>query len=44
MSRLVWPENAIGWLFCGAGLLFAVATVAGGWAVSTLSLWLRRAP
>jgi hypothetical protein len=29
------PENAIGWLFCGAGLLFAVATVADGWAVST---------
>ena len=29
------PENAIGWLFCGAGLLFALATVADGWAVYT---------
>ena len=31
------PENAIGWLFCGAGLVFAVATLAVGWAVYTFA-------
>ena len=31
------PENAIGWLFCGAGLLFAVATLADGWSTLTSS-------
>ena len=31
------PENAIGWLFCGAGLLFAAASLADGWATSTFA-------
>ena len=31
------PENAIGWLFCGAGLVFAVATLADGWATYTFA-------
>ncbi len=33
------PENAIGWLFCGAGLLFAIATLADGWATLTEGVW-----
>ena len=31
------PENAIGWLFCGAGLMFAVATLADGWSTYTFA-------
>jgi len=31
------PANAIGWLFCGAGLVFAVATLADGWATHTFA-------
>jgi hypothetical protein len=31
------PENAIGWLFCGAGLLFAAASLADGWATYALA-------
>jgi hypothetical protein len=29
------PGNAIGWLFCAAGLLFAAASLAEGWATYT---------
>jgi hypothetical protein len=31
------PENAIGWLFCGVGLVFAAAAAADGWATFALA-------
>ena len=32
------PENAIGWLFCAAGAIFAASSLAHGWATYALSV------